>query len=74
MSGPLAGLRLLDLSTVVAGPFGTQLLGHLGMDVIRVSAPPAEAPWPSHPPGATVSEAEGFTWHWHATSAASALT
>lgn len=62
MTAPLAGLRLLDLSTVVAGPFGTQLLGHLGMDVIRVSAPPAEAPWPPHPPGAPVSEAEGFTW------------
>ena len=62
MNAPLDGLRLLDLSTVVAGPFGTQVLGHFGMDVIRVSAPPAETSWPSHPPGATVREAEGFTW------------
>ncbi len=62
MTAPLAGLRLLDLSTVVAGPFATQLLGHLGMEVIRVSPPPAEPPWPPQPPGAPVSEAEGFAW------------
>lgn len=62
MNAPLEGLRLLDLSTVVAGPFATELLGHLGMDVIRVEAPPAEAPWPEKPRGAAVSEAEGFRW------------
>jgi len=62
MIAPLAGLRLLDLSTVVAGPFGTQLLGHLGMDVIRVSPPPTEEAWPQLPTGAPVTETEGFTW------------
>jgi crotonobetainyl-CoA:carnitine CoA-transferase CaiB-like acyl-CoA transferase len=62
MTAPLEGLRLLDLSTVVAGPFATELLGHLGMDVIRIQPPPEEAAWPAKPLGAPVTEPEGFTW------------
>jgi crotonobetainyl-CoA:carnitine CoA-transferase CaiB-like acyl-CoA transferase len=62
MTAPLEGLRLLDLSTVVAGPFATELLGHLGMEVIRIQPPPAEPPFPERPRGAPVTEPEGFTW------------
>lgn len=37
--GPLAGLKIIDLTSVIMGPYATQILGDMGADVVKVEAP-----------------------------------
>ncbi len=50
MTGPLAGVKVLDMSRFVAGPFCAMMLGDMGADVVKVEKPGAGEPTRSAPP------------------------
>ena len=49
---PLRGVKVLDLTRYLAGPFCTMLLGDMGAEVIKIEAPRGEREL-SAPPGGT---------------------
>ena len=59
LPGPLAGVRVLDVSTVYAGPLACQLLGDFGADVIKLEHPKLGDPLRTHGP---VKDGAGLWW------------
>jgi len=58
--GPLAGVRVLELGSFIAGPFAGQLLGDYGADVVKVETPGEGDPvrgW-----GVTTPEGDSLWW------------
>lgn len=60
MSGPLDGVRVLELGSFIAGPFAGQLLGDYGADVVKVEAPAVGDPMRSW--GVTTPDGDSLWW------------
>ena len=57
---PLEGVRVLDVGTLIAGPFGATLLGDFGAEVIKVEQPGTGDPIRT----SSVNQFEGVPLHW----------
>ena len=62
--GPLAGVKVLDLTQMMAGPFCTMLLADMGADVVKVEKPDGDDIRRSGPPfiGGESAAFLGINW------------
>ncbi|TDC08787.1 CoA transferase [Nonomuraea longispora] len=58
-NGPLGGVRVLDVSTILAGPLASSLLGEFGAEVIKVEHPATGDPARHYPP---LEDGESAAW------------
>jgi crotonobetainyl-CoA:carnitine CoA-transferase CaiB-like acyl-CoA transferase len=63
MPGPFEGLRVIDLTTVIVGPYTSQFLGDMGADVIKIESPEGDMSRLTGP-----SRNPGMTSHWMQTN------
>ncbi|MCR2834203.1 CaiB/BaiF CoA transferase family protein [Parerythrobacter lacustris] len=63
---PLAGLRVLELARVLAGPFAGQILADLGADVIKVESPEGDGTRQWGPPWVTRENGDREAAYYHA--------
>ena len=60
MTGPLTGVRVLALEQILAGPYGSMILGDLGAEVIKIEPPTGEGIRVSSPPPSHKGESGYF--------------
>ncbi|NLE78574.1 MAG: CoA transferase [Rhodococcus sp.] len=64
VTGPLDGYRVIELGTLIAGPFAGRLLGDMGADVIKIESP--DRPDPLRTWGQAERDGHRFFWTVHA--------
>lgn len=62
MSGPLSGVRVVEATSAISGPFAGKLLGDMGAEVVKVEPPDTGAADRVRPLPYDLHGTEGFTW------------